>query len=97
MTPESPKDTGKTHETPRESLTPMVPAKLLPPLGNLQQVRGTRPLTKMITAPRRIFLPLLILKTPAPATWVSIYIKPNGRNLWFRPSLKKQLKHQLPP
>jgi hypothetical protein len=46
----------------------LVPAKLLPTLGNPQQVRGTRPLKKKITAPRRIFLHLLNLKTSAPTT-----------------------------
>jgi hypothetical protein len=51
-----------------------------------------------ITAARSISLPLLILKTPALAIWAPVQNKLGGRNLWrFRPSSRKQAKHQLLP
>jgi hypothetical protein len=67
----------------------LVPAKLLPPLGEVLQVRGARPLKGNITAWRRIFLPLQRLKILAPATQAPVQNKLGGRNLWFRLSLKK--------
>jgi hypothetical protein len=50
----------------------LVPAKLLPPLGEIQQVRGMRALTRNITAWRRNLLPLKNLKIPVPATQAPI-------------------------
>jgi hypothetical protein len=58
----------------------LLSARLLPPLGNPRQVRGTRTLIMKITAPKGIFLRLLNSKTPAPATWAPVQIKPGGRN-----------------
>ena len=96
MRREAAKDTGETQETPRQSPARSGAGKTPSPLGNPQQVRGTRPLRTKITAQRGIFLHLLNSKTPAPATRAPVQIKPGGRNLWFRPSLRKQLKHHLP-
>ncbi|KAK1609002.1 hypothetical protein QYE76_032675 [Lolium multiflorum] len=74
----------------------LVPANLLPPLGEATQVRGARPPKLPITARRRISFPLQKPKTPAPATLAPVAKIPGGRNLWFLPFPRRR-RRPLPP